>query len=124
MHALLSGQVILPTDPEHTIDKVVCRLEAAVRNLEGSFNSELLAFDLENFANLLSELLLESSLRCIVHAGSQRPHDRILENHVEALSDLVRFAGGVVNSLLERLLLSHDRHNLKHAASDLVLRYG
>ena len=62
LQALRSSQVILPTDPEHAIDKVVCWLEATVRNLEGSFNSELLAFDLENFADLLSKLQLESSL--------------------------------------------------------------
>ena len=120
MATILSSEDVSPADPKHAIDIVVDGWEATVGDLERTLDPELLAFNFEDLADLLTQPDEEHALGGIVNYGSDGPHRCVLENHVKALRDLIWFAAWIVDSLSKRLLLSHNRHNLEHARCDLV----
>lgn len=64
------------------------------------------------------------ALSRVFDQGSKRPHNSVLENHVKPLRNLVGLNIGIMNAILEAVLLRHNLHNAQHALCDLVFACG
>ena len=88
--ALLAMKHIFEGDPKHAINKEVGWRLTMIRNEECTLNSELLAFYFVGARYHFPHSHEESLLPSIIHNSTNGPHERVLENHVEPLSYLIR----------------------------------
>ena len=86
-------QNVFPAYPQHAINVVVVGREPAVGNLEGALNSKLLPVNFKHFADFVTQSTEEGLLAGVVDDCAKRPHESVLEDHVEPLRDLVGLHG-------------------------------